>query len=148
MISLISVSITPGNTAIAIQQFWFLIHSCLSSLPKEKVRGSKRSGYLSGRRQLGDLRHAIRPLPHTLYAIYLVTLFITSTGTDNQFLLHGDKGGVVIKDKNIYNKRCYYVILGSSCRCPNPPPIYSFYPLLFSIYLISMANNIIFLLSI
>ena len=37
-----TLSVSPGGTAIAIWGNWFLIHSCpFSSLPKEKGRGSK-----------------------------------------------------------------------------------------------------------
>jgi hypothetical protein len=37
-------------------------------------------------------------------------------------------GGAVTKDENIYNKRSYHVISGSSCGCPRTPPTNNYIP--------------------
>src|SRR6266568_6898513 len=65
-------------------------------------RGNKTTFYfdflLGGRGPSGDLRYAMRLLPHTLCAIHLVTLFTTYAGTDNN---KGRKhNGNTFKDRN------------------------------------------------
>ena len=44
----------------------------------------------------------MRPLPHTLYAIYLVTLFTTSTGTDTGNIYKKKEGKKV--QRSIYRE--------------------------------------------